>query len=150
MLRHVWNLRSRRCFTVIAATLLRFRDRENFRITHFSIQGNHIHLIVETVDEKALARGLQGFAVWFARRLNAVMGRRGKVFADRYHAHQLRSLAEVRNAVRYVIGNFDEHARRRGETITRSEPDPYSSANAQEPALVRDAGTWLLRTAAPK
>ena len=135
---------------MIAATLLRFRDRENFRITHFSIQGNHIHLIVEAVDEKALARGLQGFAVWFARRFNAVMGRRGKVFADRYHAHQLRSLAEVRNAVRYVIGNFDEHARRRGETITRSEPDPYTSANAQEPALVRDAGTWLLRTAAPK
>jgi hypothetical protein len=72
------------------------------------------------------------------------------VFADRYHAHQLRSLAEARNAIRYVLGNFDEHARRRGETITCSEPDPYSSANAQEPALVSDAATWLLRAAAAR
>jgi putative transposase len=116
----------------------------------FSIQGNHVHLIVEAIDEKALARGLQGFGVWFARRLNSVMARRGKVFADRYHAHQLRSLAEARNAIRYVLGNFDEHARRRGETITCSEPDPYSSANAQEPALVSDAATWLLRAAAAR
>jgi putative transposase len=90
MLRHVWNLRSRRCFTAIATTLSRFRDREGFRIVHFSVQGNHLHLVVETHDEVRLARGLQGFAVWMARRLNAVMRRRGKVFADRYHAHQLR------------------------------------------------------------
>jgi REP element-mobilizing transposase RayT len=147
MLPHVWNLRSRRCFTAIAITLLRFRAREDFRIIHFSIQGNHIHLILEAIDENALARRLQGFGVWFARRLNSVMARRGKVFADRYYAHQLRSLAEARNAIRYVVGNFDEHARRRGETITESDPDPYSSAKTQEPALVSEAETWLLRAA---
>src|SRR5439155_25675938 len=73
------------------------------------------HLVVEAADEVGLARGLQGFAVWTARRLNAVMNSRGTVFADRYHAHQLRSLAEARDAIRYVVENYDEHARRRGE-----------------------------------
>jgi len=147
MLPHVWNLRSRRCFTAIATTLLRFRDREGFRIIHFSVQGNHLHLIVEATDEGRLSRGLQGLAVWLGRRLNAVMGRRGRVFADRYHAHHLRSVAEARNAVRYVLGNFDEHARRRGETVRYTNPDPYSSAQAEGAALVSGAATWLLRAA---
>ena len=148
MLPHVWNLRSQRCFTAIALTLVRIRDREGFRVVHFSVQGNHVHLIIEATGEVRLSRGLQGLAVWMARRLNAVMRRKGKVFADRYHVHQLRSVAEVRNAVRYVVGNFTEHARRRGETVRSTGPDPYSSARAQEPPLVSSAATWLLRTAA--
>src|SRR5438132_1004865 len=113
MLPHVWQLRSRRCFRAIAAALVRSRASEGFRIVHFSVQGNHLHLIVEASDEVHLARGLQGFGAWMARRLNAVMRRSGKVFADRYHAHQLRSVAETRNAVRYAMMNYDEHARRR-------------------------------------
>jgi len=32
-------------------------DRLGFRLVHYSIQGNHLHLIVEAQDEKALARG---------------------------------------------------------------------------------------------
>ena len=94
-----------------------------------------------------LARGLQGFAAWTARRLNAVMRRSGKVFADRYHAHQLRSIAEAQNAVRYAVMNYDEHARRRGEFFDFSEPDPYSSADAESENLVSAARTWLLRRA---
>jgi putative transposase len=39
---------------------------------------------------------LQGLAVRIARRLNAMMGRKGKVFADRYHAHILAFPASLR------------------------------------------------------
>jgi hypothetical protein len=53
VLPHVWNLRSRRCFE-------RGRDRFGFRLVHFSVQGNHIHLVVEAPGERALARGMQG------------------------------------------------------------------------------------------
>ena len=38
----------------------------------------------------------------FARAVNRVLERRGKVFADRYHSHVLRSPREVANAVKYV------------------------------------------------
>lgn len=147
MLPQVWNLRSRRCFDAIAAMLSRSRHREGFRIVHFSVQGNHFHLVVEANDEVCLARGLQGFAAWTARRLNAVMRRKGKVFADRYHAHQLRSLAEARNAVRYAVHNYDEHARRRGVTASFIEPDPYSSEGNTARPLVASATAWLLRRA---
>jgi hypothetical protein len=43
--------------------------------------------------------------VRIARRLNARIGRRGPVFADRYHAHVLATRREVANAVRSVTGN---------------------------------------------
>ena len=74
------------------------------------------------------------------------MHRTGKVFADRYHAHVLRSPSEVPRAIAYVLGNFFVHAARRGERIDASEPDPYTSAAETEtgPPLVAEPRTWLL------
>src|SRR5205085_6426439 len=60
VLPHVWNLRSRRCLSRIARGFERGRDRFGFRLVHFSVQGNHIHLPVEARDERALARRMQG------------------------------------------------------------------------------------------
>jgi putative transposase len=147
MLPHVWNLRSGRSFRQLRAAFAGGCARGGFRLVHFSVQGNHIHLVVEAVDEVALSRGLQGLAVRIARRLNRMMGRIGKVFADRYHAHVLRSPAEVARAVAYVLGNFVVHALRRGEQVMAAAPDEYSSARRTEtgPPLVAPPETWLLR-----
>jgi REP element-mobilizing transposase RayT len=147
MLPHVWNLRSRRAFRQFAAAFARGCNRAGFRLIHFSIQGNHLHLIVEAADADHLARGLQGLAVRIARGLNRVMGRTGKIFADRYHAHILRAPAEVASAIGYVLGNFVIHALRRGESVSETAPDEYTSAFATRtgPPLVAPPETWLLR-----
>ena len=147
MLPHVWNLRSRRAFRQLAAAFARGCNRAGFRLIHFSIQGNHIHLLVEAADADELARGLQGLAVRIARRLNRMMGRTGKVFADRYHAHALTSPTEVASAIRYVLGNFVIHALRRGEPVSVATQDEYSSAftTPTGPPLVAPPETWLLR-----
>jgi REP element-mobilizing transposase RayT len=100
VLPHVWNLRSRRCFSRIAKCFARGRDRFGFRLVHFSVQGNHLHLIVDADDERALARGIQGLGVRIAKALNRVMGRKGTVFADHYHSRILRSPTEVRTRLR--------------------------------------------------
>ncbi len=145
----VWNLRSRRCFRAIANAFAAGKERNGFRLVHFSVQGNHVHLLVEAEDAKCLGRGIQGLAVRLARGLNRVMGRRGPVFEDRYHTHVLRTPREVASALAYVIGNFVRHAARRGETISADWIDPYSSAAAPlqltGPPLVAAAQTWLLR-----
>ena len=146
MLPHVWNLRSRRSFRLLSEAFAGGCDRLGFRLVHFSVQGNHLHLVVEAPDERRLTRGLQGLAVRIARRLNRLMQRAGKVFADRYHAHILRTPREVARAVAYVLGNFFVHAARRGERIEATAPDPYSSAAANDsgPPLVVAPRTWLL------
>jgi len=121
-------------------------NRPGFRLVHFSVQGDHLHLVVEAADEVRLSRGLQGLAVRIARGLNRMMARRGKVLADRYHGHVLRTPSEVARAVAYVLGNVFVHASRRGEHIAGLEPDEFSSAvaGATGPPLVAPARTWLL------
>ena len=108
------------------------------RLCEFSIQGNHIHLVVEAAGARALAQAMQGLGIRIARGLNRMMKRKGRVFADRYHAHVLRTPTEVKRAVHYVRNNFAKH------TASRYV-DEYSSAN---PAFVLPTpATWLLRRA---
>ncbi len=77
--------------------------RADFRICHVSVQGNHVHLIVEADSHVALARGMQGFQIACARRFNLQTRRSGGVFADRYHPRPLRTPRETRNALAYVL-----------------------------------------------
>ena len=150
VLPHVWNLRSRRCFRALAAAFAGVRQRDGFRVIHFSVQGNHLHLLAEASDAQSLARGMQALTIRIAKGLNRVMGRRGPVFADRYHEHVLRNPSEVARALAYVLGNFAVHARRRGDTSADGEIDPYCSASTQltlgpGPPPVHEPKTWLLQ-----
>ncbi|TMQ19966.1 MAG: hypothetical protein E6J90_17165, partial [Deltaproteobacteria bacterium] len=141
---HVYNLRSRRSFRVIEAALRVGGDRFDVRVVQFSVQGNHIHLLVEAPNRRALGRAIQGFSIRVAKGLNRMMGRSGRVFDDRYHARVLRTPTEVRNAIHYVLGNARKHAAQRGVTYSPDYVDPYSSAGAPDLALP-PAQTWLLR-----
>ena len=102
--------------------------RAGFRIVHFNVQSNHVHLICEADGATALARGMQGFAVRVARGVNRAEGRRGTLFSERYHARSLRTPREVRHALRYVLCNSRHHAAERGEKLARFWIDPCSSA----------------------
>jgi hypothetical protein len=84
-----------------------------FRLCHYAVLNDHLHLICEAEGRTALSRGLQGLLIRIARALNKLWSRRGSVFADRYHDHILKSPREVRNALRYVFGNGQEARRRR-------------------------------------
>src|SRR5205823_2951531 len=102
--------------------------RDTFRIIHFNVLSNHLHLIIEAANELALSRGMQGLEVRLARHINRALGRTGKLFADRYHARALRSPCEVRNAIRYVLCNARHHAAERGQRLAKYWIDPHSSA----------------------
>lgn len=76
---------------------------------HSSVQGNHIHFIVEAADALALGRAMKGLAIRLARGLNRMMSARGQVFPDRFHARVLRTPTEVRHAVHYLRNNHQHH-----------------------------------------
>jgi hypothetical protein len=79
------------------------------RVVEFSIQHDHVHMIVEAGDARELARGVQGLAIRVAKGLNKVMGGKGKVFADRFHSRPLRTPTEVRRTLLYVLANARKH-----------------------------------------
>jgi len=140
----VYNLRSRRSFRAIELALRLAADRFDVRITSFSVQGNHMHLLVEAPSRVALARAVKGFSVRIAKRLNKMMQRKGRVLGDRYHAHVLRTPTKVKRAIAYIRDNARKHAAERGEVYSPGYVDPYSSAGAPELVLPA-AQTWLLR-----
>ena len=103
-------------------------ERGSFRLVHYSLQGNHAHLIVEAIDREALVRGMKSIGARLARAVNRVCARKGPVLADRYHARLLRTPREVRNALAYVLMNARRHAARAGRTLSRAFGiDPASS-----------------------
>src|ERR1700681_2024074 len=63
MKKEVWNLRTRRCFSVLKTAFGGGANRFGFRLVHYSVQGNHLHLLVEANDERALSRGMNGLGV---------------------------------------------------------------------------------------
>ena len=138
MKRHVWNLRSRRSYLRIRACFEKSRGRFGARLIEYSVQGNHLHLIVEADHSAALSRGMQGLTIRIAKALNAMMGLAGRVFDDHYFARLLRTPTELVRAIRYVLANAAHHFGDAGA-------DPFSSAAlpAGTNLLARPLG-WLL------
>ena len=124
----VASLRGERAMKVVRRAIEAGGRRDAFRVVHFNVQSNHLHLLCEADGATALARGMQGLNVRLARGLNAVLGRKGTLFAERYHARALRTPREVRTVLRYVLLNARRHAADRGETLARYWLDPCSSA----------------------
>ena len=151
----------------IEATFARGCSRPGFRLVHYSLQGNHAHLVIEAQDRAALGRGMKAIGARLALAVNKVGERSGQVFADRYHMRLLRTPREVRNALRYVLLNSRRHAAvtaRRAVRTMGSLLDPASSARwfdgwkryvletgrdrglrpPAQPSPVARARTWLL------
>jgi REP element-mobilizing transposase RayT len=106
----VGSLRSLAVVRAVEEAFRRMRGREGFRLVHYSIQGNHLHALVEARDRDALGRGMKALGIRFAKAVNRGLRRTGPVVSDRYHAVVLKAPAQVRNALRYVLLNGRRHA----------------------------------------
>jgi hypothetical protein len=143
------SLRHGRLF-ITTRNALAAASTDRFRVLHFSVQADHLHLLVEADEPTGFERGVRGLAIRIAKAVNRALGRHGRVWGDRYHARLLRTPREVRNAFVYVLNNFRKHIRgARGL-------DPRSSARwfdgwrravgpASEPRPIADPRTWLAR-----
>ena len=115
--------------------------RADFRVVHWSVQGTHLHLLVEAESSLVLSRGMQALAIRLARAFNRAVGRKGRVFDDHYFSRPLTTPTEARNALVYVLDNHVLHAAPGGSGLSSPGLDPFSSV-----ACGVDAPrTWLLR-----
>ncbi len=70
---------------------------------------------------------MQALAIRIAKGLNRALGRKGRVFADRFHSRPLKTPLEVRRALVYVLNNYRKHADAKGPWLPLSFVDGYSS-----------------------
>ncbi len=165
-LRKRFMYRALRWATVIAA------NHEDAKIVHLSIQRTHVHLIVEAQSRQALAKLMQGFQISAAKNINRAYSkarklgqrRRGKVFTDRYFSTVIKTPAQARHALAYVLNNWRKHAEDGTEKTRAWKMDLFSSGYAffgwkdfnpavewkglpdsYDPLIVWIPKTWLLQ-----
>jgi REP element-mobilizing transposase RayT len=115
------TLRAAAEFELLCSAIADAAKHDGFRVTHFSVQSNHLHYICEAQDTRTLTSGMRSLGVMIARRLNRLWRRKGQVFAERFHARALETPTEVRNALVYVLNNARKHG------IFGDGADPFSS-----------------------
>jgi REP element-mobilizing transposase RayT len=108
--------------------------REDFRIVEFSIQSNHVHLIVEADNGNALSSAIRSFEARVSKMLNhhVLRRRRGRVWGDRYFRVDLTSPRQARHALAYVLQNGQHHG-----VVPAGVKDPISSARWSERYVTR-------------
>ena len=131
--------------------------RADFRVIAYSIQHNHMHLMVEADGPASFASGVRALCIRLALRINRALGRKGALFLERHHRRVLPTPTEVHHAYRYVLLNRQRHLAQWGHPPPR-EPtlDEYSSADRfpgwreavadprpEEPSCVVPPRTWL-------
>jgi hypothetical protein len=145
-------------------SLARACERGEFRVAHYSLQRDHVHMIVEARGKHALARGMKSVGARLARAANRVFSRSGPVLDGRFHHRVLRTPREVRNALAYVLLNARRHfakaraGRRPPVRLDRASSGRWfdgwkrawgSRLGAEAPDAPRrevaPARTWLLR-----
>jgi REP element-mobilizing transposase RayT len=85
------SMRRRAEYAALREAFAKTCEGDAFRLLHYSVQHDHVHMIVEASDRGAVARALQGLLISIAKRLNWIWRRRGTVFGDRYHDRLLRT-----------------------------------------------------------
>ncbi|MBV8760772.1 MAG: transposase [Deltaproteobacteria bacterium] len=179
--RDVGSLRKRACYAAVRRAAITALEHEDCRVIHLSIQRTHLHLIVEAECSTALSTGMQAFQISAAKHLNAAVSRagswwerrrmaapptrrKGRVFADRYHARSITSPTQARRELAYVLNNWRKHREDRASFARTWVIDPFATGwcfdgwrelgDAPFPWKVRDTydpipvwlpRTWLLR-----
>jgi REP element-mobilizing transposase RayT len=155
------SLRSRRFAREFRRTLAAVAERREFRVVHYSLQRDHVHMLVEADGKDDLGRGMKAVGTRLARAVNRVFGRRGCVLDGRYHLRPLRTPLEVRRALAYVLLNARRHWAKRHGCAPAVRVDEASSGrwfdgwkasgrtdSTGAPPDRREVGcarTWLLR-----
>lgn len=97
------SIRNKECLKTLRHSIQNAR-KKGLKILHFSLESNHVHLILEAQNNALLTQGMRSLTITFAKGVN-----KGRIQLERYHLHVLKTLRETRNAVHYVLFNHQKH-----------------------------------------
>ena len=91
----IGRLRTRDAYMAIREAAIAVFRREDFRIVHLSIEGTHIHLLVEAEHRVALSNGMRAFQGSAAKHLNAAVSKAGSWWERKRAARLGHALPDV-------------------------------------------------------
>ncbi len=142
----VKGLRGRRMYKAVEAALWAAARNEDGLLCDFSVQNDHLHLVMDAANNKAMRSAVSGLAIRVAKAINGLCGRKGRVFDDRYHARVLRTPTEVRRVRHYVRDNFRKHLRERLQTERTQDQATWISVGVDNVEVLRailQSSVWI-------
>jgi REP element-mobilizing transposase RayT len=119
------DIQSKRILKALHYAIKRARLK-GLRVLHYTLEYNHVHLLVESVDNKILHKGMQAFGITIAKAINKIKKTKGTVYKNRYHLRLINSPKQLKNALHYIFSNGIKHKR------TDSRIDLFNSMIAEE------------------
>lgn len=119
------DIKSRRLLKALHHAIKRARLMK-LKIIHYTLEFNHVHLLVEADNNSTLHKGMQAFGISFSKAINRSKRLKGTVYKHRYHFRQICSSRELKNVLHYIFHNGIKHGR------TNSLIDPFNSMVAEK------------------
>lgn len=98
---------------------------KTLKVVHYTLEYNHIHLLVEVESHVHLGKAMQAFGISLAKNINKAKAIKGSVYKHRYHLRKITTPAELKNVLHYIFSNGVKHKR------TNHILDMYNSAIAE-------------------
>ena len=133
------------CRNIVTENLLHFNG-ERYVLHAFVVMPNHVHVLLEIERREDLARVVQGWKSYTAKRINEVVGSEGQVWQREYYDRLIRNAEHYERTVEYIRKN----ARVAEGLISRTGCQPVRNAPAARCTMgSRTAGSAVQDTNAP-
>lgn len=118
------DIQSKRILKALHHAIKRARLK-GLKVVHYTLEYNHVHLLVESVDNKILHKGMQAFGITITKAINKIKRTKGAVYKNRYHLRLINSPRQLKNVLHYIFTNGVKHKR------TSSKIDLFNSMIAE-------------------
>ena len=109
----------------VVRRLVRALPQRGVRVVSYTVMGNHVHLVVTAASREAMGDAMRYFFGLAARRINAVLGRSGRLWSERYACRCLRNARQAWHALNYALRN----AAAAGVPVPRGGWDRYTGVD---------------------
>jgi REP element-mobilizing transposase RayT len=89
---------------LVEASLLYF-DGERYRLHAWCVMPNHVHVLATPIAGHSLSAIIHGWKSFTARKINAMLGRAGKVWFEEYFDRKIRNDKHFEDAKYYIEQN---------------------------------------------
>jgi REP element-mobilizing transposase RayT len=86
----------------VVADALRFHDAARYELLAWCVMPNHVHVVGRAGELAAIVHSWKSYSI---NRINALLGRSGRVWAREYYDHLIRSERELVSTIAYVMNN---------------------------------------------
>lgn len=102
------DIKNKMILTMLKKAILNAR-RMGLKVIHYSLEYDHVHLLIEADNNVILGKGMQSLGVTLSKAINRTKRIKGRVYKHRYHFRKINSARELKNVMFYIFNNGVKH-----------------------------------------